>query len=314
MILNEPRRIPRTGDDRPAPGLLRYVIRMSGPHQAAICALAIGVSLLNLVPIELQRRMIDDGISAGSFETLLWLAALYAAVVVAHKAAKGGLGLYQAWLSQSAIHYTRRHLTGIYCQRAAEKDVKSGEAVSIITAEADKLGGFVGSGPSQAATNIAMLVGVLGYMLYVQPQIALLGVALLIPQVILTPLIQRRLNALTEERLVALRRFGDELAEERACNDEDTRGLIHRIYRTQILTAFWKNLMKALLNLLNQLAPLGVLLWAGWMVIQGETTVGVVVAFISGFERIANPVRELLTLYRTTQNAVVQHRMIARWM
>jgi ABC-type bacteriocin/lantibiotic exporter with double-glycine peptidase domain len=50
------------------------------------------------------------------------------------------------------------------------------------------------------------------------------------------------------------------------------------------------------------------------MVIQGETTVGVIVAFISGFDRLSAPLRELVNYYRVAAQAAVQHRMIARWM
>jgi ABC-type bacteriocin/lantibiotic exporter with double-glycine peptidase domain len=67
-------------------------------------------------------------------------------------------------------------------------------------------------------------------------------------------------------------------------------------------------------NLLNGLAPLSVLLVGGVMVIEGETTIGVVVAFISGFDRLSTSLRELIAYYRVAAQAAVQHRMIARWM
>ena len=91
-------------------------------------------------------------------------------------------------------------------------------------------------------------------------------------------------------------------------------GRLSGIYRNRMAFEFWKNLMKAVLNTLNLLAPLAVLGWGGYLVIQGETTVGVLVAFISGFDRLAAPVRELLTFYRSAQQAAVQHEQIAKWM
>lgn len=314
MQFASPLHIRRTGDDRPVDGLLQYVLRMSGLHQAGVCLLAILVSILNLIPIELQRRMIDDAISVGQLNLLIWLAGIYVAVIVSHKFAKGLLGLYQGWLSESAILYTRRHLLGLYCERAESQEAKPGEAVSIINSEVDKLGGFVGEGLSQAVANLAMLCGVLGYMLIVEPSIALIGAGLLVPQVLLVPLLQRRLNVLIEERLSQMRDLGEQITSATACDDDQTRERLQHIFSNRMSFFFWKFLMKGLLNLLNQLAPLGVLLWAGWLVIEGETTVGVVVAFISGFERIAGPVRGLLSLYRTAKQAAVQHRLIAEWM
>ena len=75
-----------------------------------------------------------------------------------------------------------------------------------------------------------------------------------------------------------------------------------------------KFLLKGAINLLNNLAPLAVLMVGGYMVLQGESTVGVVVAFISGLQRLADPVRELMNYYRVAAQANVQHSMIARWM
>ena len=40
-----------------------------------------------------------------------------------------------------------------------------------------------------------------------------------------------------------------------------------------------KFLLKGTINLANNLAPLGVLVVGGWFVLEGATTVGVVVAF-----------------------------------
>jgi ABC-type bacteriocin/lantibiotic exporter with double-glycine peptidase domain len=72
--------------------------------------------------------------------------------------------------------------------------------------------------------------------------------------------------------------------------------------------------LKSLLNLLNSAGPATVLILGGYLVIQGETQVGVLVAFLSGFERMSSPVRELISFYRVAAQASVQHRMIAKWM
>jgi hypothetical protein len=38
------------------------------------------------------------------------------------------------------------------------------------------------------------------------------------------------------------------------------------------------------------------------------------VAFISGFERLADPLRELIAFYRLAAQSRVRHEAIARWM
>jgi hypothetical protein len=43
------------------------------------------------------------------------------------------------------------------------------------------------------------------------------------------------------------------------------------------------------------------------------TTIGTVVAFMSGFERLSDPARQLTVFYRSASQASVQHRKIAEW-
>lgn len=310
-----PRAVPRTGEDGPARTVWHYVWRMTGCHQIVICMLAVLVALLNLAPLELQRRLIDNAIAKGDMELLYWLGGLYVAVFLGLRAAKFSLRLYQGWLSESAVRYTRKHLTGIYCDRDREKDEhRPGEAVSVINSETDKLGGFVGGEISQAVSNASMGIGIVVYMMVVEPKVALAALAVLVPQAMVAPVMQQYLNRLTEERLSYLREFGQLVANDDACKGERTMGWLDRIYSNQISFYLWKFLMKGLLNLLNGLGPIVVLTFGGYMAVQGETTVGVLVAFISGFDKLSSPVRELIGFYRRAEQARVQHDMIAAWM
>jgi ABC-type bacteriocin/lantibiotic exporter with double-glycine peptidase domain len=319
-FLFRPRRIARTGDDTPAASLLGYVWRMSGRHQMWICLLAAAAAALTAVPLELQRRIVDEVIVAGDLALLWLLAGLYLAVLLVQGLTKYALHMYQSWLSESAIRYNRAHLTRIYERHndAAKGDAHSGEAVSIIGAEVDRLGGFVGEGLSQPVVNGGMLLAVGGYMLVVEPLVALISLVIIVPQIVIMPLLQHRINVLMARRLSMLRGFGDRLADlpeaEADFGGSDMPERLDRIYDNRIRTFLLKYGQKVAVNLLNGLAPLSVLLVGGVMVIEGETTIGVVVAFISGFDRLSTSLRELIAYYRVAAQAAVQHRMIARWM
>ena len=87
---------------------------------------------------------------------------------------------------------------------------------------------------------------------------------------------------------------------------------LDRVYRVRLQYYGLKFLIKFLNNLMNHLAPLSVLMVGGYMVTTGSTTVGTVVAFISGFQRLADPSRELLAYYRLAAESQVQYHLIAR--
>src|SRR5512138_1861285 len=98
--LHPPRRIARTGDDTPAAGVFGYVWRMSGRHQVWICLLAAVVAGLTAIPLELQRRIVDDVVRAGELDLLWLLAGLYLAVLLVQTVTKYALRMYQSWLSE----------------------------------------------------------------------------------------------------------------------------------------------------------------------------------------------------------------------
>ena len=60
--------------------LFGYIWRAGAKHQVALCALSIAVFLLSTVPLELQRRLVNDAIKRGALDAILWLALAYAAV------------------------------------------------------------------------------------------------------------------------------------------------------------------------------------------------------------------------------------------
>jgi len=313
----EPRRVQKTGDNTPARSIWGYIARMTGWHQLAACGLAVAVAGVNILPIDLQRRLVDHAIREKDIQLFIILCLVYFGAIVLHKALKFVLGVYQNWMTESAVFYTRAHIFGLYGHHLDEDGTdgdNSGEAVSIIGSETDKIGEFVGTAISEATINMAMLVGVIGYMLVVDPKIALIGIALLVPQIVLTPLVQRRLNRLVAINVGLLRAMGRDVSHLGHQNGGGHRALWRTIYRNRMVQSLIRNGLKAMLNLLNSLAPLVVLIVGGYQVMNGQTTIGVILAFISGFDRVSEPVRNLITFYRNAQQANVQHAMIARWM
>ncbi|AUG55037.1 ABC transporter ATP-binding protein [Thalassospira marina] len=314
-----PRKPEKTGDPKPASSLWRYVWRMSGCHQIWVSLLAVVVAALSMLPIELQRRLVDDAISDGKLDLLLKLAGAYAAVLILHGLCKYALRLYQGWLSESSIRYNRLHLSQLHEEHEGEKaHEEDGKVVSIIGSEIDKLGGFVGECLSQPVVNTAMLVFGLGYMLTKAPLVAAIGLAALIPQVLLVPVVQKRINILIARRVNTMRRVGDDLTRlphnDIDLKETDLPDRIDLLYRNRMMTFVLKFGMKAIINFLNGATPLIVLIVGGYLVIEGRTTIGIVVAFISGFDRLSDPMREMLSYYRVAAQANVQHKMIARWM
>lgn len=308
-----PKQIETSGDDSPASSLWGYVRRMTGRSQYFAFALSILVTGLSLAPIELQRRMFDDAIGQGDLRLLLTLGGVFIAVLILQQFGKLWLGVLQGWMTESAMRYTRLHLWQL---RGGDEslDGEGRNIVSVLTTETQALAGFAGAAPSQALSNIAMLVGTLAYMFYVEPWVALAGMLLLLPQTIVAPVMQNRLNRLVSIQVRLNRMFTASIDRDtRPDQDEIGRRLL-RMFRNRMSFVWRKFIMKSLLNLMNAAAPVGVIVMGGWLVLEDQTTIGVIVAFVSGFGRLGDPIRQLINFYREAAQARVRHDMVASWM
>lgn len=301
-------------------GLFRYVWRVSRRQQIRLCLMTCLVFPLSMVPLELQRRMIDDAVAKGDLRLLLILGGIYLGVVLLHGALKYLRNVYLGRVAEGVTRLLRRRML---CEShgADGATLEEGARVSMVTAESERLGGFVGESLAFPLLQAGIVLSVLGYMFVVEPVIALITLCLFLPSVIVTPLIQRAVNRLAERRTLAQRELGDVVVEEEGEREGDptatdsrqerAESLLDRLYRLRVAMHNLKSLLKFLNNLIGQLGPLSVLLVGGWFVIQGETQVGVIVAFISGYERLTSPLRELVNYYRRQSQMRVQYRLVA---
>jgi len=53
-----------------------------------------------------------------------------------------------------------------------------------------------------------------------------------------------------------------------------------------------------------------VLLVGGWLVIEGDTELGTIVAFLSGLQRVRDPWRDLVTYFRQVSDARVKYELV----
>lgn len=296
--------------------LSRFVWRASGAHQFYVGLIAMAVALLNFVPIDLQRRIVDVAIANRDIETLLFLGVLYLGIIVTQATLKYVLLVYQGWVGESAVKLSRDQLAAVASARPPQEQGSSGQTVNVIGREIDGVGGFVGVSISEFVVNLTFLVVILAYMLYIQPLIALISLIFLIPQIALSLYMQGELNTLVERQVGLVRKLGDEAVGQADSDSKAPRRkfpTISAIFDNRLRFYVLKYGLKTLLNLVNALGPLMVLVVGGWMVIQGQTTIGTVVAFISGLERLSSPLRDLLNFYREFQQAKVQYDLIAKW-
>ena len=128
--------------------LFGYIWRASGKHQLGLALLSIAVFALSAVPLELQRRIVNDAIRGDAWEPILWLAAAYAGVALAEGGVKLALNIYRGWVSEAAVRHLRLTTLKVADGRVAVPKAKSVE-LSMVLSEVEPVGGFVGSSTSE---------------------------------------------------------------------------------------------------------------------------------------------------------------------
>jgi len=190
--------------------VFRYVLATSGPHQLLLLALTVSVFLLEIVPLELQRRIVNDLVKDRPYRWVITLCAVYAGVVLVQGGTKLVLNVYRAWVGERAIRDLRHRIHSVIdapltSSPAAEAQ---GIAVSMIVAEVEPIGGFVGESVSEPLLQGGILASVLAYLIHIDPWMALGAFALFVPQFFFVPLMQAAVNWRAGARIRILRQLG----------------------------------------------------------------------------------------------------------
>lgn len=282
--------------------IMGFVLRCSGRHQIALAVLSAGVFGLSSVPLEIQRRIVNDAIKNGATETILWLAIAYAGVGLLEQGLKLALNLYRAWVSEDAVRGLRRTLEDVQ-----EGDGAAGTHSAMAVAEAEPIGGFVGMAISEPLLQVGILVSVVGYMAFLEPWTLALSAALLIPQALFVPPMQRAINRRAEKRIKVLRRVSGDIIESGVPDD----ARIERVFTLNMGIYKLKYSMNLLMNFLHYVAVAVALGVGGWFAINHRIDVGTVVAVVSGLGKLKDPWSDLVNWGRELSVDSVKYRLFA---
>jgi ABC-type multidrug transport system fused ATPase/permease subunit len=307
--------------------LYAYIWRNSRRGQIILCVLTALVSFLTAVPLELQRRIVDDALPARSLTLLLGLAAAYLGVLLVQGGLKYALNVYRGRLVEEITRRLRLTIFDATRPRAADDHVhhgrepaEAGAIVSMVAAETEDLAGFVGDSFSFPLLQGGTAAFVVGYLLWVQPAIAVFGILLYLPQLVVVPVGQGAINRWSARHVRLVRQIGDlitlRFAPANGAGQAETetgayRQLVDDSFVARITIYRIKFFLTAFGNFLDAVGPLIVLTVGGWLVMRGGVAVGTLVVFISGFQKLADPWDQLTNFYRMLSTARVKYRLIA---
>ena len=300
----------------------RYIWDVSGHQQIVLCLLTGVVIGLSALPLELQRRIIDDAFGKKDIGLLAVYCILYLILLLVQGGLKYILNVTRGRTVETVSRILRfrifDHLSGLAAGGHSHDtaSVTRGATVSMISAEAEDLAGFVGDSFSMPLLQGGTAVVIFGYPVCVNPLIAGFAAILYLPQVFIVPPTQHGINRNSVTYAKVLRRVGDMIVGLNRATGEDGRSaghfgrLVNKSFNLRIRIYRMKFFLTALGNFLDALGPLIVFAIGGWLVIHGSIALSTIVVFISGVQKVSDPWDQLITFYRTASNTQAKYELI----
>jgi ABC-type bacteriocin/lantibiotic exporter with double-glycine peptidase domain len=296
--------------------IFRYVLETSGLHQLFLLLLTVGVFLLEVVPLELQRRIVNDLVKHRDYRLVILLCAIYAGTVLVQGGTKLVLNVYRSWVGERATRDLRRRVRVLVSSPSSASSGSEAQGIqaSMIVAEVEPIGGFVGASVSEPLLQGGVLLSVLAYMIHVDLWMGGTAFALFLPQLVFVPLMQGAMNRRTEVRVQIIRQLSISVVEATSGDDERDQtddGRIDRVFELNMGIFRLKFTMNFLMNLSTQLQIIAALLVGGWLVYRDQLEIGGVVAFISGVGRFTDPWGDLVNYFRDVNITQVKFRLVS---
>lgn len=294
--------------------LWSFIFRVSGFHQLGLASLSGVAFLLSTIPLELQRRIVNDAFKGGSFRVILDLAIVYVALALAEGALKIGMNVYRSWVSERAVQTLRRTFDTLLHTQGTTTHEALGIETSMMLSEAEPVGNFTGISISEPMLQGGILVAVFGYMIWLEPTMALVGLGVFSPQLFIVPLLQASINRRVAKRIETLRAVSvgiitDPSGKDIGVTSRDMR--IDDVFHLNMGVHKLKFTMNFIMNLLHHIGTASILAIGGWFVVRGETEIGTVIAFVSGLAKINDPWGDVVNWYRDLMVTRTKYQMIA---
>ncbi len=295
--------------------------------QFLLLLLIVGIVFARVVPLEMQKRIINEAIVLGKFDSLLLYCAIYLLAVTATGGIKLGINYLQALIGERAILAMRQELYNhiITLPLHFFRNTQPGMVVSSLMTELNTAGTFAGMALAVPLSNILTLLAFAGYLLWLNPKLALATLGIYPVVVFLIPWLQKKTNRLNKQRVDQSRLVASQIAESitgvteinvhGAYPQEEQKfnGLVKALQAIRIKWSLLRFSIKTVNNYFVSLGPFVVFLFGGYLVMHGQLELGSMVAFLSAQEKLYDPWKELIEYYQVYQDARVRYHRVMQY-
>lgn len=304
--------------------LYSWVLGKNIRWQALLVLLVVVTVGGRVLPLELQKRIINKAIGMGQEDLLMLYCLLFIGSVLLASSLKFAINLIQAFIGQETL---KRMRTDLYAHILSLplsffRTIQPGHVVNAMINELATISGFVGSAISVPLINVCTLLAMGGYLFYLNPLLAGLSFVLYPLQIVLIPRLQKRSNEANRFRVKISRAISGNIGEVITGvhevhghagygleNDKFT-GQAQSLMDANVRMNLYRYGIKFANNLFENIGPFILFLVGGTMTIRGQFDLGALVAFLSAYSSLNEPWRELMDFYQLLEDSRVRYKNV----
>lgn len=307
---------------------LFYWVKTSNFKLQTLLLVIIAVNIgARVFPLEMQKRIVNLAIGLGKVDLLFLYCGLYLAAVVLAGGLKFAINVLQTRLGQETLARIRKDLYAhiLTLPLGFFRKASSGMVVSSLVTEVVAAGELVGQAVAVPVNNVLTLIAFAAYMFYLNPLLAALSFVIYPFILFSIPAMQRRANTANKARVDATRVMSGKIGETVSGIHEVHSNASYRIenrrfgdyadqlMRIRITWNIYRNAIKVMNNLFQNMGPFVLFIVGGYLAIHGRFDLGALVAFLSAYEKLYDPWRELLEFYQVYQDARVSYKRLMEY-
>lgn len=314
-------------------GIFKFIWRFSKRQQMTLLLMTVVSYPFYYFSLDLPKQIVNDAIDGdvfprealgqewGQVEYLMLLSFTFLGLVIINGGLKYVINVYRGIVGERMLRRLRYRLIHQVFRFPLPqfRSISEGEIVAMVTTETEPLGGFVGEAYSLPAFQGGMLITALIFMFVQDPVLGVAAIALYPVQAWLIPKLQKKVNLLGKERVKTVRKLSERIGETVAGVGEihahDTAQYELADFSHQLGTIFGirmkiyrlKFLIKFINNFLAQVTPFFFFSIGGYLVIQGDLSIGALVAILAAYKDLGPPWKELLNFYQRMEDARIKY-------
>jgi len=281
---------------------------------------------MRVFPLEMQKRIINEAIGMRDLPALYRYCALYIGAVTLAGILKFVINLLQVYIGEKTLKIVREKLYAHLLSLPVQfyRRTSPGNVISYIITEFIPVATFIGQAVAVPAVNILTFLAMAWYMIHLNPTIGLISITLYPIEILVLPQIQKHFRRANRRRIKHTQRLsglvGEAISGVHEVHSNASIPLelgrfsrvLQKLYQATVVQNALRFFIKFINNFFMSLGPFVLFLIGGYYAIKGQFDVGAIVAFLSAYEKLYDPWKELMEFWQVYQDSSVRYKQIMR--